>query len=244
VFYACNSAAKDYSYWRKEHSSEGFDRHREQVGTMAVQAALYPPTRSSYGNIDLLEIYTRRELSHDSDALNAIVGALIAMSHADHPIYHVWGIPVKAKEKSFPRPCLLLRFGVRQHFFRKFLGMQRNIRETKIPRPIFRIRRHWVHTHIALVWEHRSPCSRADITGDRNHPRLPLQLDESQYLEITANTVYLNVRHIMSIQACRDAWCNGTLSLPDPRIVRRVLEYRQVQYASILQLSFSQHISL
>jgi hypothetical protein len=44
---------------------------------------------------------------------------------------------------------------------------------------------------------------------------------------------------VMSIQACRDARCNGTLSLPDPRIVSRVLEYKQVQRAPKLQLLFS-----
>jgi hypothetical protein len=44
---------------------------------------------------------------------------------------------------------------------------------------------------------------------------------------------------VMWIQACRDARCNGTLSLPDLRIDPIVLKYRQVQCASILQLSFS-----
>ena len=47
----------------------------------------------------------------------------------------------------------------------------------------------------------------------------------------------------MSIQPCRDAWCNGTLSPPDPRIVPSVLKDKQMQCASILQLSCSYHIS-
>jgi hypothetical protein len=41
---------------------------------------------------------------------------------------------------------------------------------------------------------------------------------------------------LMSIQVCRDARCNGTLSLPDPRIVPSSFKYRRVPCASILQL--------
>jgi hypothetical protein len=39
---------------------------------------------------------------------------------------------------------------------------------------------------------------------------------------------------LMSIQACRDARCNGTLFLPDPCVVPSVLKYKQVQHASTL----------
>jgi hypothetical protein len=44
--------------------------------------------------------------------------------------------------------------------------------------------------------------------------------------------------YLMSIQTCRDAQCNRTHSLPDPRIAPSILEYRQVQCASVLQFSF------
>jgi hypothetical protein len=49
---------------------------------------------------------------------------------------------------------------------------------------------------------------------------------------------------VMSIQASRDARCNGTPFLPDVRIACNVLRYRQARCASILQLSFSYHIGL
>ena len=51
---------------------------------------------SSYSEIDLvtglIEEYTRRKLSFDSDALNAIVGILNTLSMTKRPIFHTWGV--------------------------------------------------------------------------------------------------------------------------------------------------------
>jgi len=40
----------------------------------------------------ILEEYTRRKLTFDSDALNGIVGVLNTLSKAESPIFHTWGI--------------------------------------------------------------------------------------------------------------------------------------------------------
>jgi hypothetical protein len=61
---------------------------------------------------------------------------------------------------------------------------------------------------------------------------------------VEANFIYATGVVVMSIHACRDARCNGTLSVPDPRSAPGRLKYRQVQCVSILQLSFSQHVTL
>ena len=44
---------------------------------------------------------------------------------------------------------------------------------------------------------------------------------------LTGVRTLLRITRIMSIQACRDAWCNGTLSLPGPRVARSALICRQ-----------------
>ena len=43
---------------------------------------------------------------------------------------------------------------------------------------------------------------------------------------------------LMSIHTYRDARCNGTLAIPDPRIANSILHYGQVQYASVLQFLY------
>ena len=43
--------------------------------------------------MSLLEEYTKRSLTYESDALNAISGALNTLQSVDSPIHHVWGMP-------------------------------------------------------------------------------------------------------------------------------------------------------
>lgn len=50
----------------------------------------------------LLEEYTKRSLSYDSDALNAIVGALNTLTSLSRPIHHVNGVPYA--ERTFAQP--------------------------------------------------------------------------------------------------------------------------------------------
>jgi hypothetical protein len=47
---------------------------------------------TSDGVNDLIDLYTERTLSHESDALNAIIGTLNVMARNDPPIYHIWGV--------------------------------------------------------------------------------------------------------------------------------------------------------
>jgi hypothetical protein len=43
--------------------------------------------------IALLEAYSHRNIRHDSDALNAIDGAISLLSSHEHPAYHTWAVP-------------------------------------------------------------------------------------------------------------------------------------------------------
>jgi hypothetical protein len=53
-----------------------------------------------------LDVYSNRNLSYDSDALEAIVGALNTLAHAEDPVYHVWGMPVcPLGDQSNPVDC-------------------------------------------------------------------------------------------------------------------------------------------
>jgi hypothetical protein len=50
----------------------------------------------------LIEEYSKRSLSYDSDALNAIVGALNTLTSLLHPIYHILGVPfIERKHDGF-----------------------------------------------------------------------------------------------------------------------------------------------
>lgn len=42
----------------------------------------------------LVEEYTKRSLSYDSDALNAVVGALKSLRRLPEPVHHIWGVPI------------------------------------------------------------------------------------------------------------------------------------------------------
>jgi hypothetical protein len=41
----------------------------------------------------MLTQYTKRDLTYDSDALNAIVGALNTLNNGKSGVYHIWGLP-------------------------------------------------------------------------------------------------------------------------------------------------------
>lgn len=46
----------------------------------------------------LMEEYTKRALSYDSDALNAIVGALKSPERLPTSAYHIWGVPLRLED--------------------------------------------------------------------------------------------------------------------------------------------------
>jgi hypothetical protein len=59
-----------------------------------------PPHRENIGSIGrlriaqrLLEEFTQRNLSYESDALNAIAGALNTLNTGSFPVCHIWGVP-------------------------------------------------------------------------------------------------------------------------------------------------------
>lgn len=62
-----------------------------------------PPNTSPLGRsyfdagLGILEEYSKRTLTYDSDALNAVLGALGALQSRSPPVYHIWGIPFARK---------------------------------------------------------------------------------------------------------------------------------------------------
>ncbi|KAH7347977.1 heterokaryon incompatibility protein-domain-containing protein [Pyrenochaeta sp. MPI-SDFR-AT-0127] len=54
----------------------------------------------------LLEEYTKRSLSYDSDALNAIVGALKTLQSLSQPIHHIWGVPFVERQYIHHGPLI------------------------------------------------------------------------------------------------------------------------------------------
>jgi len=52
------------------------------------------------GMFDVLRHYTRRDLSFDSDALNAVVGVLNTFRIGTDPIYHTWGLHFTTNEST------------------------------------------------------------------------------------------------------------------------------------------------
>jgi hypothetical protein len=64
-------------------------------------------------------------------------------------------------------------------------------------------------------------------------------LAQQEILVSKCGAQHERINHLMSIQPCRDAQCNGTHSLPGLRVARSAFVYKQALCASILQLLFS-----
>jgi hypothetical protein len=97
VTYICNSNVSECDSWKREHES-----NRDLYSWRGARDAVCSSLGSDNADDEfealsvttsLLETYTVRDLSYDSDALNAIVGALNAMGNSGPPIHHIWGLP-------------------------------------------------------------------------------------------------------------------------------------------------------
>jgi hypothetical protein len=64
----------------------------------------------------LLEEYTNRSLSYESDALNAITGALNTFRLKDPPVYHIWGVPFAKDPRNRHSPKKTLRMQIALHW--------------------------------------------------------------------------------------------------------------------------------
>jgi hypothetical protein len=64
----------------------------------------------------LLEEYTHRSLSYQSDALNAITGAMNTFRLKDPPVYHIWGVPFAKVPRSRNNPMETLKIQIALHW--------------------------------------------------------------------------------------------------------------------------------
>jgi hypothetical protein len=62
---------------------------------------------------DILAQYTKRDLTYDSDALNAIVGALNTLNDGNSGVHHIWGLPFELEmESPFAEDCVTRRVNI------------------------------------------------------------------------------------------------------------------------------------
>ena len=87
VFYVCNSPDRSEGI----NVNSGFRRFYDCLPSNADQI-FYPD--QSYQMFRRLELYTSRQLTYDSDALDAILSTLESFANFTHPVYHIWAIPV------------------------------------------------------------------------------------------------------------------------------------------------------
>lgn len=81
-------------HWAKKHSFARFVPHTAFSGHRASAANLR----------EQIQEYTRRDLSHSEDSLNAFLGVLDYNSRAARPMAHLWGLPLYEDQATAPQP--------------------------------------------------------------------------------------------------------------------------------------------
>lgn len=81
-------------HWARKHSFARFVPHTAFSGHRASAANLR----------EQIQEYTRRDLSHSEDSLNAFLGVLDYNSRTARPITHLWGLPLYEDQASAPEP--------------------------------------------------------------------------------------------------------------------------------------------
>jgi hypothetical protein len=79
--------------WLEEAHTKGLKRFKESVHTLRV----FPSKGIGKTGNEIgarIQEYIRRNLSQDSDALNAFLRIFQAFRELQHPIYHHWGLPL------------------------------------------------------------------------------------------------------------------------------------------------------
>jgi hypothetical protein len=79
--------------WLEEAHTKGLKRFKESVHTLRV----FPSKGIGKTGKEIgarIQEYIRRNLSQDSDALNAFLGIFQAFRELQHPVYHHWGLPL------------------------------------------------------------------------------------------------------------------------------------------------------
>lgn len=81
-------------HWAEKHSFARFIPH-----------TFFSSPRTSAANLrDQIQEYTRRDLSHSEDSLNAFLGVLNYHYRTVRPMAHIWGLPLYEDLASAPQP--------------------------------------------------------------------------------------------------------------------------------------------
>jgi len=140
----------------------------------------------------ILEEYTRRKLTFDSDALNGIVGVLNTLSKAESPIFHIWGVafgdvPLAIRlnwyhyapclrRENFPSWSPLGWEGVAHYYYVSAAVISRSFQ--------------------VEVWDNSEFIQLSKLKQDL-HQRVGAEtLENSRYLKITAKLSWLEVRYL------------------------------------------------
>lgn len=130
VHYICNAATTGSNLHRfLPRSKETKPRSRPYTEVSIWTFRLAPVTRN-------LEAYSARQLSVDSDALNAITGALNAQMMNQLPVHHLWSVPIFETDIDFD------------------LGPSRDFSKGRNPQGMT------MSIEFLLEWYHYRPCRR------------------------------------------------------------------------------------
>jgi len=151
------------------------------------------PVRGWWENLatGLLQEYTRRKLTFDSDALNGIVGVLNTLSKAESPIFHTWGVtfgkvPVAITLTWFhDAPCL------RRKAFPSWspLGWEGVPDYGYSPPPVIS------QSFQVEVWDNSEFIQLSRVKQDLHQRAGAEILEKSRYLKITAKLGWVDVRY-------------------------------------------------
>lgn len=110
LFYLCNGEFAPEPFKRQE-STTGQDvwakRHWAKKHSFArfVPHTAFSGHRASAANLrEQIQEYTRRDLSHPEDSLNAFLGVLDYNSRTTRPMAHLWGLPLYEDQATAPQP--------------------------------------------------------------------------------------------------------------------------------------------
>lgn len=85
--------------WAKSH------RAKDHSFARFVPYTAFRGHRASAANLrEQIQEYTRRDLSHPEDSLNAFLGVLDYNSRTARPMAHLWGLPLYEDQPSAPQP--------------------------------------------------------------------------------------------------------------------------------------------
>ena len=155
-----------------------------------------------YPATSILEEYTRRKLTFDSDALNGIVGVLNTLSKAESPIFHTWGVtfgrlpyargpqPLAIALSWFhDKPCL------RREAFPSWspLGWE-GVANFEYRSPVIS------SSFQVNVWEKNKYIELSQVKQDLHQQIDAESVEKSRYLRITAKLSWVEVRYFSAYE--------------------------------------------